>query len=200
MLLSHSHYDHLDPETLERIARGHSALFVSGPGNDRLLRRHRSPGARALDWWQSLELKGARVTSVPNQHWSNRSLNDRDESLWSAFVVETPAGSFYFAGDTGYGQHFAEVGRRFPGLRLALLPIGAYLPVWFMAPMHQSPTEAIVAQRDLGDATAVAMHFGTFPLADDGTVEAPRALAEGLVQSPGQRFWVLGFGEGREVP
>ena len=200
VLISHSHYDHLDLGTLERIARAHSALFVSGLGNDLLLKQHQIPGARALDWWQSLEHKGAFVTSVPTLHWGNRSLNDADEALWSAFVVETKAGRFYFAGDTGYGPHFAAVGKRFPGLRLAILPIGAYKPEWFMAPMHQGPAEAIMAQRDLGAATAVAMHFGTFPLGDDGIDEAPDVLRQALATSPGQRFWVLGFGEGREVP
>ena len=200
VLLSHSHYDHLDLETLERIALAHPAVFVSGLGNDLLLKQRRIPGARALDWWQSLEHRGATVTSVPNQHWCNRSLSDTDEALWSAFVVETSAGRFYFAGDTGYGPHFAAVGKRFPGLRLAILPIGAYKPEWFMAPMHQSPSDAALAQRDLGAATAVAMHFGTFPLADDGIDEAPRALQEALAKSPGQRFWVLDFGEGRDVP
>lgn len=200
VLISHNHYDHLDLETLRRLAGSHAALFVSGLGNDLLLRRHGVPGARALDWGQSLTFHGAKVTSVRNQHWSNRSLGDARETLWTAFVVETAAGRFYFAGDTGYGKHFAEVGARFPGLRLAILPIGAYKPEWFMSPMHEGPAEAVQAQRDLGAATAVAMHFGTFPLGDDGIDEAPRALAEALKAAPGQRFWVLGFGEGREVP
>ena len=202
VLISHSHYDHLDLETLDRLDKTNSTLFVTGLGNDLLLKKHQIGHARALDWWQSIDLPGqhARITSVQSQHWCNRSLNDSDVALWSAFVVETLAGKFYFAGDTGYGPHFAEVGRRFPGLRLAVLPIGAYKPAWFMAPMHQSPTEAVRAQRDLGAGTAVAMHFGTFPLADDAIDEAPRALQEALKATPEQRFWVLGFGEGREVP
>lgn len=201
VLLSHSHYDHLDLPTLERLAKEHAPVFLSGLGNDLLLKADGIAGARGMDWWESTTVKGARITSVPNQHWCNRSLCDADGTLWSAFVIETSGGKAYFAGDTGYGKHFAQVRERFPGLRLAVLPIGAYKPEWFMQPMHESPSQALQAQRDLGAQTAVAMHFGTFPLADDGVDEAPKELERlNAAQSVKQDFWVLGFGEGREVP
>src|SRR5690606_31582672 len=99
------------------------------------------------------------------QHFSNRGLGDHDGTLWSAYVFEGPkAGRAYFGGDTGYGAHFADVGKRFPGLRVALLPIGAYKPEWFMNGVHTTPAQAVQAQRDLGARVAIAIHYGTFPL------------------------------------
>jgi L-ascorbate metabolism protein UlaG (beta-lactamase superfamily) len=108
----------------------------------------------------------------------------------------------YFPGDTGFGPHFARVGEQFGPVRLALLPIGAFLPRWFMKAVHISPEEALRAHSALRASTSVAIHFGTFPLGDDGREEAPNRLLEAIDSSPAPRprFWVLGFGEGREVP
>ena len=113
-----------------------------------------------------------------------------------------PAGRVFFAGDTGYGAHFREIGRRFPGIRLAVLPIGAYRPEWFMGPVHETPAQALQAMRDLDASTAVGMHFGTFELTDEGQDEPPQEIARLIAAEPEPkpRFWVLGFGEGRDVP
>lgn len=141
------------------------------------------------------------LIAVPNQHFSNRGLFDRDRTLWLGYVLRGPAGLAYFAGDTALGPHYAAIRTRLGPPRLAVLPIGAYRPSWFMSAVHQSPAQALEAHRILGAGTSVAMHFGTFALGDDGEDEPTAALeAELLTSSPRPRFWVLGFGEGREVP
>lgn len=198
VLLSHNHYDHLDLPTLRRLAREHRPSFVAPLGNREFLRRRGIPAAE-LDWWQRLHLQdGVALTCVPAQHFSSRGLFDRDRTLWAGFVVTGPAGTVYFAGDTGFGPHFAQVRERFGPVRLALLPIGAFRPEWFMSRVHMSPDEALEAHRILEAGTSVATHFGTFRLADDGQNEALERI-EALVraQDPAPRLWVLGFGEGR---
>nr|MDQ2970318.1 MBL fold metallo-hydrolase [Acidobacteriota bacterium] len=122
-------------------------------------------------------------------------------TLWTGFVLSGAAGDVFFAGDTGYGPHFAAIRERFPRLRLAILPIGAYRPEWFMGPVHVDPAQALQAFRDLAAGTGLGMHFGTFELTDEGEEEPPREIAR-LVEAapePKPRFWVLGFGEGRDV-
>lgn len=205
VLLSHNHYDHMDVDTLVRLRDAFDPLFVTGLGNDLFLAKH-GIHAQALDWGQRVERTPLTIHAVPNQHFSSRGLTDQDATLWSAFVVEGPhARSMYFAGDTGYGAHFANVRARHPALRLAILPIGAFEPEWFMGPVHTSPAEAVQAALDLGAGTAVGMHFGTFALADDGMDAPVRGVLDALdararTAQPVPRFWILGFGEGRDVP
>ncbi len=204
VLISHNHYDHMDLPTLRRLEETHHPLVLVGLGNGGFLRDNGLQHVRELDWWHHTPAPlDVVIHAVPNQHFSGRGLTDRQGALWTAYVVESPrGGSFYFAGDTGYGPHFAAVQKRFPSLRLAILPIGAYRPEWFMGAVHVSPSQALQAHRDLGAATSVAMHFGTFDLADDGVTEAPDVLLKLLAEQPEPkpRFWVLGFGEGRDVP
>jgi L-ascorbate metabolism protein UlaG (beta-lactamase superfamily) len=203
VLISHDHYDHMDLPTLRRLQDRFHPRFFTGLGNAAILADGSIPGSHELDWWQSAELvPGVRLTAVPAQHFSNRSLSDRNNTLWEGFVVQGPGGAVYFAGDTGYGPHFSEIHQRFGPIRLAVLPIGAYEPGWFMGPIHENPAQAVQAQLDLGASTAVAIHFGTFPLADDGQDEPLTDLRTALRNlGPSRpRFWVLGFGEGREVP
>jgi L-ascorbate metabolism protein UlaG (beta-lactamase superfamily) len=205
ILVSHNHYDHMDLATLRRLASREPdapPVFV-GLGNAALLERERVPRARDLDWWQSAPLPGGvTVTAVPARHFSSRSPFDSDRTLWCGFVVSGASGSYYFAGDTGWGSHFEEIGRRFPGLRLAMLPIGAYRPRWFMAPVHIDPDQAVRAQTALGAATGLAIHWGTFAQADDGEREPVEDLAIALAarQEPRPRFLVLENGESAEVP
>jgi L-ascorbate metabolism protein UlaG (beta-lactamase superfamily) len=202
VLVSHNHYDHLDVPTLRRLARSHRPRVFAGLGNQPTLERAGFPDATELDWWQGAELPGGRrIVAVPAQHFSSRSFSDRDRALWSGFVIQGPSGGVYFAGDTGYGPHFAAIRERLGPMRLALLPIGAFRPRWFMHAVHLAPEEAVRAAEDLGAATSVAIHFGTFRLGDDGEEEAPSLLLETLAaRDPRPRFWVLGFGEGRDVP
>ncbi|MGH9404827.1 MAG: MBL fold metallo-hydrolase [Terriglobia bacterium] len=203
VLLSHNHYDHLDLPTLKIIKRAHRPVFVAPLGVAALLESAGLGGAIELDWWATTELgRAIRATCVPAQHFSMRGLRDRNNTLWCGYVLEGPAGAIYFAGDTGYGAHFEQIARRFAPFRLALLPIGAYRPEWFMSPVHMSPEDAVRAARALGAQTCVAMHFGTFALADDGQFEPVDDLrrALGVSGAAAFEFWVLNGGEGRDAP
>jgi L-ascorbate metabolism protein UlaG (beta-lactamase superfamily) len=203
VLITHNHYDHLDLPTLARLAeRDHPRLFT-GLGNSALLTKRSIAGSTDLDWWDAVDLGGGRALAfVPARHFSSRSQCDRNRTLWGGFVLRTPEGNAYLAGDTGMAPEFGEIRRRFGAPRLAILPIGAYLPRWFMAPMHLSPAEALAAHEELGAATSIASHFGTFQLGDDGQFEAVEELARALRSSPDAtpHFWILDPGEGREVP
>ncbi len=204
VLVSHNHYDHLDLPTLKRLEARFHPRFVVPLGNAGILA---GAGLKAtgLDWWQSVEVApGVEVFGVPAKHFSNRMPWDRNRALWGGYVVRGPAGAAYFAGDTAFGPHFAEIRARFGRVRLAMLPIGAFRPEWFMGRVHLSPADAVRAHYVLEAKTSVAIHFGTFRLADDGQLEAPariQAAVEAAREAGGTlRFWTLGFGEGRDVP
>ncbi len=192
VLVSHNHYDHLDLSTLKRLR--HSQILTP-LGNAALMKRY-GISAMELDWWESC----GSITVVPAQHFAARGLSDRNRNLWSGFVITSRSGNVYFAGDTGWGGHFAEIAQRFQSIRLALLPIGAYLPRWFMRPAHINPAEAVQAHFVLRAQTSVAIHFGTFQLGDDGQEEAVWELKEAIASSGNPRFWILQHGEGRDIP
>jgi L-ascorbate metabolism protein UlaG (beta-lactamase superfamily) len=200
VLISHNHYDHCDLPTLARLMERFTPRIAAGLGTSEFLRSHGIRNARDFDWWSSQTIApGVRLTSVPVQHFSGRGLFDVDETLWTGFVISGPSGNVYFAGDTGYGPHFAEVGRRFGPIRVAVLPIGAYRPRWFMQEVHIDPSEAVKAHVDLRAKTSVGMHFGTFRQADDGFTEPVDDLKKareraGLAEDD---FIVLVEGEGR---
>jgi L-ascorbate metabolism protein UlaG (beta-lactamase superfamily) len=203
VLISHNHYDHLDIQTLTRLHTEHRPRFVGGLGNRALFEKHGVRKVTDLDWWESIEVRpGLRIACVPAKHFSGRGFSDVDATLWCGYVVAGPSGSVYFAGDTALGKHFHEIKRRFGPLRLALLPIGAYLPAWFMRPIHLSPADAVEAHRILDAEVSMAIHFGTFPLGDDGEFEPVTKLREALSGKGQGRspFWVLERGEGRDVP
>lgn len=200
VLLSHNHYDHCDLPTLRRLARSHRPNLIAPLGNRAFLERRGIPVLHELDWWDAAGLSGLTVTAVPVRHFSGRGLFDRDRSLWCGYVIESSAGTICFAADTGYGDHFREIRERFGAPRLALLPIGAFRPEWFMSRVHMSPEQAIQAHVDLGARTSVATHYGTFRLADDGEDEPAERISTALAGKPDTRFWVLSFGEGRVVP
>ena len=176
VLVSHNHYDHMDVPTLQRLHEAHAPLFVVPLGNERFL-READPGMRiaSLDWWQSAPVdKVVRVHAVPVYHWSRRTAFDRNKALWSGFVVATPHGNLYYGGDTGLGDGavFRDTRERFGTFRLALLPVGAYEPRWFMKDQHVNPAEAVEIHRLLGARATIGVHLRTFQLTDEG-VEAP---------------------------
>ena len=178
VLLSHSHYDHLDRPTLAALDARDRPRVITGLGVGSV-----APSAQVveLDWWQRHTLgDGIAATYVPAEHFSARSPFDRNKTLWGGFVLETPAGAIYFAGDTGAGPHIAAIRERFGPMTLSLLPIGAYLPRWFMAPVHLSPQEAVAANETLGSRVAMPIHYGTFRLADDAFDEPLHKLQETL--------------------
>jgi len=158
-------------------------------------------GAQAdeLSWWETREVAGVRVHCVPAQHFSGRGLTDRNRRLWAGWVVEGPQRRFYHAGDTGYFGGFAEIGQRFGPIDLAAMPIGAYLPREMMSFVHVNPEEAVRAAVDAGARRVLAMHFGTFDLADEPLDEPPLRFREEAARRGlgADRAWVLNVGETR---
>ena len=197
VLLSHNHYDHCDLGTLRRLGRRFEPLVVTPLGNGDLVRRAGLDKVEELDWWQRSAAAPFPITLAPAQHFSARTPFDRNRALWGSFVFEVSGKRIYFAGDTGYSPHFQEVRRRLGPIDLALLPIGAYEPRWFMKDIHMNPSEAAQAHLDLQAARSVAMHFGTFQLTTEGIDEPVRELTRALAtkQIANDRFRVLDAGE-----
>jgi L-ascorbate metabolism protein UlaG (beta-lactamase superfamily) len=203
ILLSHNHYDHCDFATLRRLAGEHRPRIYTALGNRALMEKIGVGNAVDMDWWDALEIaEGIRLSCVPAEHFSGRGLGDRNRTLWCGFVIESAAGRVYFAGDTGSGPHFEQIASRFAPLRLALLPIGAYRPRWFMSPVHMGPDDAVRAHRLLQAGTSIGIHFGTFALADDGETEPVELLHETLdrMEMPRSSFRALKEGEGYDLP
>ncbi len=203
MLVSHNHYDHLDLPTIRRLIARDDPLFFTGLGNAYLLEAAGAREVHELDWWEERPVGDEHViTFVPAQHFSMRGLCDRNKTLWGGFVVRGPAGKAYFAADTGLGPHFPEIRRRFGPIRLALLPIGAYLPEWFMGPVHLSPKTAVAAHLIVGARTSVPIHYGTFRLGDDGQFQGVDELRR-ILQTANlgeSQFTILDFGAGIDLP
>jgi L-ascorbate metabolism protein UlaG (beta-lactamase superfamily) len=204
VILSHNHYDHMDVPTLKRLAAQFpNVRFFAGLGNRAFLESKGLRNTVELDWWQEVPLSPeVKLVSTPAHHFSNRGLSDGNGTLWTSYVLQGPSGVTYFAGDTGYGKHFRQVRERFGPPRLAVLPIGAFRPEAFMEVVHVSPEQAVQAHLDLEAQVSVPMHFGTFRLADDGQEEPVTRLHAAVEAQPGPKpaFWVLGFGEGRDIP
>lgn len=197
VLLSHNHYDHLDLPTLQRLHETHKPLVVTGLGNAAFLREHGVPGAVELDWWQSVAPLGVHITFTPAQHWSGRGLRGRNRTLWGGFVLRAGERSLFFAGDTGYYNHFTEIRERCGAPDVALLPIGAYEPRWFMRDSHMNPDDAVRAHRDLQARLSIATHFGCFQLTDEA-IDAPvrdLSIALGEHGVAPEAFRVLEVGE-----
>ena len=198
VLVSHNHYDHLDLPTLRALDRAQRPLFVTSLGNERWLKRRGIRDVVELDWWQTHPMgDGLSVTFVPAQHFAARGFTDRYKTLWGGFVVERKGVKLYFAADSGWFDGFRAIGERLGPFDLALLPIGAYEPRWFMTPVHVTPEDAVQAHLDVRSRLSVAMHFGTFQLTDESIdepiVRLRAALAERAI--PEGTFVVPEFGE-----
>jgi len=184
VLITHNHYDHLDENSVRRLNAqpGGPPLFIVPLGIERWLEGIGVTHARALDWWDSARVADVTVHLTPVQHWSRRTLADTNTTLWGGFVVEGESRGtrrrVFFSGDTGYSKaHFTEIGRRFGGFDVALLPIGSYEPRWFMSAQHVNPEEAVQIHRDLGARLSVGIHWGTFQLTDEPLDQAVTDLA-----------------------
>lgn len=188
VLVSHNHYDHFDLPTLKRLAQKGVPRAVVPLGNLDLIKETGIPRSDELDWWQAVRLSAdVTVTLVPAQHFSSRTLWDRNRTLWGGFVVSGPSGHVFHAGDTGYGPHFREIARRFPGIRAALLPIAPFrpqpskgTPAGNYSIVHMGPAEAVQAHLDLDAQLSIATHFQVFQLGADGFDDAVNELASTL--------------------
>ena len=200
VLISHDHYDHLDVQTVRRLARLHRPQFLVPLRLQQWFEEMEVPNVRELDWWDSQKIQDSVVTCVPVQHFSGRTLWDRNRRLWSGWAVQGNSGHFFFAGDTGYyPELFKEIRRRLGAFDLAAIPIGAYLPPYMMKFVHSTPEQALQILSDIGAERFLAMHWGTFDLADEPIGEPPKRLAaetHRLGLDP-KRVWVMQPGETR---
>lgn len=223
VLLSHNHYDHLDEGSMRGLKEqaGGAPLVICPLGHKHWFARRGMHRVVELDWWDTHVLdateRSARipVTLTPAQHWSARTATDALRSLWGSFVLRSPDCHVFFAGDTAYSKDFIDIRQHFApehtpekggGFDLALLPIGAYEPRWFMKDQHVNPEESVQIFHDLGCKRAMAVHWGTFQLTDEALDEPPRALAQALARAgwvphqPEEGFRVLAVGETWAVP
>jgi L-ascorbate metabolism protein UlaG (beta-lactamase superfamily) len=196
VLISHNHYDHLDVNTLKRLQETFAPTFVAPLGVKAQIDQEIGGECIEMDWWDEIPVKDLPIACVPAQHFSGRGISDRDATLWAGYVIVSDWGNVYFAGDTGYGNFFKEIARQYPP-KLSLLPIGAYLPKWFMSPIHTSPEDAVQIHLDMESPKSIGIHYGTFPLADDGQHEPIHDLKSARAKHgvPEDAFMVLKEGE-----
>lgn len=199
VVISHNHYDHLDAPTLRQLPRSTPVFVPAGLGS--WFRRRHFTGVTELDWWEGAELNGVRFDFVPAHHWSKRTLTDACRSLWGGWVLTSQETEqrLYFAGDTGYGHWFRRIGERYPGIDLALLPIGAYDPRWWLQDVHCNPEEAVRAALDVGAARMAPMHWATFLLSSEPVLEPLGRVraAWQLAGLPREDLWDLPVGASR---
>jgi L-ascorbate metabolism protein UlaG (beta-lactamase superfamily) len=181
VLISHSHYDHLDKPSIRKLlARFPDASYLVPLGLATWMRNRGIKKVQELDWWDDTEIGGSRFSFVPAQHWTQRTIWDRNRSLWGGWVVQRGDFRFWFAGDTGYTTHLIEIGDRLGPFDLAAIPIGAYEPRWFMQAQHIDPQQAVRLHRELRSRHSIAIHWGAFELADDALDAPPDVLEEAM--------------------
>ncbi|MDI9882994.1 MBL fold metallo-hydrolase [Streptomyces sp. HNM0645] len=204
VVISHNHYDHLDAPTIARLPRRTPMFVPAGLGG--WFRRRRFTRVTELDWWETAELPAGsgvgsvRFEFVPAHHWSKRTLTDTCRSLWGGWILTDQRGrQVYFSGDTGYGHWFKEIGRRHPDIDLAMLPIGAYAPRWWLSSVHTDPEEAVQAFEDLGARNMAPMHWATFVLSSEPVMEPLRRLLTAWKHTgrPREQLWDLPVGGSR---
>jgi L-ascorbate metabolism protein UlaG (beta-lactamase superfamily) len=197
-LISHTHYDHLDRPTILKL--GNTPHYIVPERLRWWFENEGITNVTELSWWQHETFGALTIHCVPAKHWSKRGLFRTNEAGWGGYVIESPAGVIYFAGDTGYHpDYFKEIGARFPNIELALIPIGAYAPRWFMQRFHVDPPEAVMIHQEVGAKKSIGMHWGTFKLTDEPMSEPPLYLAREAAAaklSP-QTFSTMKIGETR---
>lgn len=210
VVVSHNHYDHCDAPSLQALNEqaGGPPLFLVPLGLKRWMSTIGVDNVVELDWWQTHRVGEVDVVMTPVQHWSGRHLNDRMATLWGGWAVFARDAHLFFAGDTGYSPDFGDIARRFAarqggrGFDIALIPVGAYEPRWFMKEQHVDPDEAVRMHRDLRARRSLGIHWGTFELTDEALDEPPRALARALARAgvDGDDFFLLALGQTRRIP
>ena len=190
--VSHNHYDHLDIKSLIKISKKHpKAIFLVPAGDLKLLKRKRIKNAYEFKWWQSFKTSNFEFTFTPVQHWSKRSLFDRNKSLWGGWYIKHKEYSLYHAGDTGYSNDFKDTKIKLGSPKYAFIPIGAYDPEWFMAESHVNPEDAVQIMLDLEAEKAFGMHWGTFSLTDEDTIEPRERLKNAVKENNSIDFITL---------
>ena len=196
--ISHNHYDHLDIKTVKRIAKDNpDAIFLVPLGLKRWFLNRSIQNVVELDWWENYEVNGTIITFTPVQHWSSRTLFDRNKSLWGGWYFKNKFHTLIHLGDTGYTNDFKEIQKRLGSVDFALIPVGAYDPRWFMKFSHMNPAEATQAFIDLDAKKAIGMHWGCFILTDEPVTEPPILLKEEVnnISLPEDSFITVKHGE-----
>ena len=187
--ISHNHYDHLDIRSLKKLSKNNpKAIFLVPAGDEKLLKRKKIKNVYDFDWWKSIEHKGFEITFTPVQHWSKRSLFDRNKSLWGGWFFKHKDYSFYHAGDTGYSKDFINTKIKLGSPKYAFIPIGAYDPEWFMAESHVNPEDAVQIMLDLEAEKSFGMHWATFVLTDEDTIEPKIRLEKAMMEHKDLEF------------
>jgi N-acyl-phosphatidylethanolamine-hydrolysing phospholipase D len=212
VLISHSHYDHLDLDSVRALAqqKGGAPLYIVPLGLKDWFSKQGMTTVKELDWWDSVVEKGVEFNLTPVQHWSARSLGDRSQTLWGGWSVFGADFHWYYGGDAGYSKDFLDTQQRFAsrqtdalggGFDIALIPVGAYEPRWFMEHQHLNPTEALQIHKDLKAKLSVGVHWGTFELTDESLDQPPKDLAaarkdQGVDEND---FFLLSIGQTRKL-
>ncbi|MDQ3673998.1 MAG: MBL fold metallo-hydrolase [Gemmatimonadota bacterium] len=208
VVLSHDHYDHLDAATVRRLIRRYPAIAWFAPlGVGDFLRRRKAGSVVDSDWWQEASIGSLRLTCVPAQHFSGRRLDNRNETLWCGWAIRSEHHSVLFAGDTALHPEFTSIAGKCGPFHVAILPIGAYEPRWFMGSVHMNPEDCMVAIEQLGAGrnkermALVGAHWGTFKLTDEPVDEPPVRMRENWRAAglPEEDLWVMRHGETRTL-
>lgn len=199
VLIFHSHYEHMNSDSIALLKGLFDPYFVTGPGYEQWFKDIGTKKHIALDWWESYDAGGVKITSLPAQHWSKRTFFDTNTMLWCSFMIEHKNGKYFWAGDTGYFRGFKEFGEKFGPIDAAFLPVGSYEPRWFMSLMHINPEEAVLAAKDLRARTLIPIHWGTFDLTDEPLTLPIKRLREIHSGASNPRLLILEHGGSAEL-
>lgn len=201
VIISHTHYDHLDKESILQL--GSSPQYLVPLGVKAILTDWgiEEKKIHEQDWWQTFQRAEVQLTTTPAHHFSARTLFDRNQTLWSSWHLQLKDKAIWFAGDTAYNPYqFREIGERFKQIDLALIPIGAYGPRWFMRDNHINPEEAVQIHMEIGSKQSIAMHWGTFQLTSEPMLEPPKRLLDEMNRHQLPPFKTVAIGETRIFP
>ena len=202
IVISHSHYDHLDQKTVQQIGSGTKWLVPLGLKKWFVKAGVSAENVMEFDWWDERQFEKTIITATPAQHWSARSLWDRNKTLWASWMLQIDDKTIWYSGDTGYNPYqFKEIGAKFSSINLALISIGAYEPRWFMKDMHINPEEAVQIHLDIKAEHSIAVQWGTFRLTSEPIDDPPLKLKEALVKNsiPPGDFEFLQIGEVKPI-
>lgn len=181
VVISHDHYDHLDRHVVSRLAERDNPMFLVPLGVERIVRSFGAKRVAELDWWRETSIDGVSVHCLPAMHFSGRGVHNRNGTLWASWYLDLAGTRLFYAGDSGYAHHFADIARIHGPPDVAIIPVGAYLPRWMMAPVHVSPEEALQVFLDLGASVFIPCHWGTFDLADEPLQEPMERLERAAI-------------------